>query len=89
VSVAESLFATAAGLCRGATSAVSEPLGSLEEEIDERLGRIPTHLNAYGYDAFGLAPPPRSAPISGPRSCIATGSAPRPGIDRLPQVACC
>jgi 1-acyl-sn-glycerol-3-phosphate acyltransferase len=56
VSVAESLFATAAGLYRGATSAVSEPLGSLEEEIDERLGRIPTHLNAYGYDAFGLNP---------------------------------
>jgi 1-acyl-sn-glycerol-3-phosphate acyltransferase len=86
VSVAESLFATAAGLYRGATSAVSEPLGTLEEEIDERLGRVPTHLNAYGYDAFGLNP------ATAKRAYLWTAllyrywfRAETHGIDRLPQ----
>lgn len=32
------------------------PLGGLREEIDERLARIPTRLNEYGYDAFGYDP---------------------------------
>jgi 1-acyl-sn-glycerol-3-phosphate acyltransferase len=86
VSVAESLLATAAGLYRGATSAVSEPLGTLEEEIDERLGRVPTQLNAYGYDAFGFNP------ATAKRAYLWTAflyrywfRAETHGIDRLPQ----
>ena len=49
-----SLARTAAGLYAGASYAVSEPFAQLEREIDERLRRIPTHVNAYGYDAFGF-----------------------------------
>jgi 1-acyl-sn-glycerol-3-phosphate acyltransferase len=57
VSVTESLGSlarTAAGLYTGASRAVAEPITELEREIDERLRRIPTHVNAYGYDAFGF-----------------------------------
>jgi 1-acyl-sn-glycerol-3-phosphate acyltransferase len=31
-------------------------LGHLIDEIDERLARIPTRLNQYGYDPFGMDP---------------------------------
>ena len=31
-------------------------LRDLEQEIGERLRRIPTHLNEYGFDPFGLHP---------------------------------
>lgn len=31
-------------------------VGELQREIDERLARIPTRLNEYGYDAFGFHP---------------------------------
>ena len=57
MSVTESLASlsrTATGLYAGATHVVSEPFAELEREIDERLRRIPTHMNAYGYDAFGF-----------------------------------
>ena len=32
------------------------PLRSLVQEIDERISRLPTHLNDYGYDRFGFDP---------------------------------
>jgi 1-acyl-sn-glycerol-3-phosphate acyltransferase len=32
------------------------PLRSLIDEIDERIARIPTRLNQYGYDPFGFDP---------------------------------
>ncbi len=32
------------------------PLRALGDEIEERLGRIPTDLNEYGYDPFGMQP---------------------------------
>ena len=32
------------------------PLGRLVDEIDERLARVPTRLNEYGYDPFGMDP---------------------------------
>jgi 1-acyl-sn-glycerol-3-phosphate acyltransferase len=32
------------------------PLRALADDVGERLGRIPTRLNAYGYDPFGFAP---------------------------------
>jgi len=86
VSVTDTVLHTAAGLYRGATHAVSAPLGELEEEIDERLRRIPTHLNAYGYDAFGLSP------AATKRALLLTSllyrywfRAETHGIDRVPQ----
>ena len=33
-----------------------EPLRSLQEELDARLARVPTHLNEYGLDPFGASP---------------------------------
>ncbi len=32
------------------------PLGALAEEINERIGRLPTRLNEYGFDPFGFDP---------------------------------
>jgi 1-acyl-sn-glycerol-3-phosphate acyltransferase len=32
------------------------PVQALQEEVDERLRRIPTALNSYGYDAWGFHP---------------------------------
>jgi 1-acyl-sn-glycerol-3-phosphate acyltransferase len=32
------------------------PWRSLQEEVDARIARIPTRLNEYGFDAFGLEP---------------------------------
>jgi hypothetical protein len=29
---------------------------ALQRELDARIARIPTRLNEYGYDAFGLEP---------------------------------
>lgn len=41
---------------RGLRLPLPGPLGALRDEIDDRLARIPTHLNEYGYDPFGLDP---------------------------------
>ena len=35
---------------------LSSPFGALLEEVDARSARIPTRLNEYGYDRFGLDP---------------------------------
>jgi 1-acyl-sn-glycerol-3-phosphate acyltransferase len=35
---------------------VAPPLRALEAEIEERMRRIPTKLNSYGYDAWGFHP---------------------------------
>ena len=32
------------------------PLREISREIDERIARLPTRLNAYGYDPFGFDP---------------------------------
>jgi 1-acyl-sn-glycerol-3-phosphate acyltransferase len=32
------------------------PIGGVAREIEERIARIPTRLNAYGYDPFGFDP---------------------------------
>jgi 1-acyl-sn-glycerol-3-phosphate acyltransferase len=37
-------------------SPLVEALRSLVAEIDDRIGRIPTRLNEYGYDPFGFDP---------------------------------
>jgi 1-acyl-sn-glycerol-3-phosphate acyltransferase len=56
VSVTDTLRRTAAGVVAGASQLLVEPVAELEREIEDRLRRIPTHLNAYGYDAFGMNP---------------------------------
>src|SRR5262249_57651696 len=56
VSVAESLLQTVTGLFPGTSKVAEDSLAEIEDEIDSRLRRIPTHLNAYGYDAFGFSP---------------------------------
>jgi 1-acyl-sn-glycerol-3-phosphate acyltransferase len=33
-----------------------QPIWDLRSEIDERMARIPTRLNSYGYDAWGFHP---------------------------------
>jgi 1-acyl-sn-glycerol-3-phosphate acyltransferase len=45
-----------ATLSRAATSRLPPSVLELQDEIDERLGRIPTRLNAYGYDPWGFHP---------------------------------
>jgi 1-acyl-sn-glycerol-3-phosphate acyltransferase len=56
VSVADTLRRAAAGVLAGTSKLVVEPAAELERELEERLRRIPTHLNEYGYDAFGMSP---------------------------------
>ncbi len=41
---------------RGWRWPLPEPLRSLRADVDERLARIPTRLNEYGYDPFGFDP---------------------------------
>jgi 1-acyl-sn-glycerol-3-phosphate acyltransferase len=41
---------------RGLRLPLPGPLRALRDEIEDRLARIPTHLNEYGYDPFGLDP---------------------------------
>jgi 1-acyl-sn-glycerol-3-phosphate acyltransferase len=39
-----------------ASGSLPNPLRELQQEIDDRLRKIPTELNEYGYDRFGLHP---------------------------------
>jgi 1-acyl-sn-glycerol-3-phosphate acyltransferase len=48
--------ALASRLSRAAVDVLPGSIGALQREIDERMRRIPTRLNAYGYDAFGFHP---------------------------------
>jgi 1-acyl-sn-glycerol-3-phosphate acyltransferase len=43
-------------LTRSVTDLVPQSVWDLQREIDERMLRIPTKLNAYGYDAWGFNP---------------------------------
>jgi 1-acyl-sn-glycerol-3-phosphate acyltransferase len=43
-------------LYRRASDRLSQPIGDLQAEIHERMLRIPTRLNAYGYDPWGFHP---------------------------------
>jgi 1-acyl-sn-glycerol-3-phosphate acyltransferase len=47
---------TVSHLTRAASSLLSDNVFNLDREISERLRRIPTRLNAYGYDAWGFHP---------------------------------
>ena len=86
MSVAESLLQTVAGLFPGTSKVAEDSIAEIEDEIDSRLHRIPTHLNAYGYDAFGFNPD------AARRGLVITALLYRywfrvetHGIDRLPQ----
>jgi 1-acyl-sn-glycerol-3-phosphate acyltransferase len=43
-----------AALSRTAVRTLPRTIQALEREIDDRMARIPTRLNAYGYDAWGF-----------------------------------
>jgi 1-acyl-sn-glycerol-3-phosphate acyltransferase len=43
-------------LTRAASDLLGDSVFNLDREITERLRRIPTRLNAYGYDAWGFHP---------------------------------
>ena len=86
MSVAESLLQTVAGFFPGTSKVAEESIAEIEDEIDSRLHRIPTHLNAYGYDAFGFSP------VAARRALVMSALLYRywfrvetHGIDRLPQ----
>jgi 1-acyl-sn-glycerol-3-phosphate acyltransferase len=50
------MFAAFGNLSRLAAAALPGSLGALRAELAARLRRIPTRLNEYGYDDFGLHP---------------------------------
>ena len=54
MSAAESLLSATRSLWNAVRVPGVESLSGLEREIEERMERIPTHLNAYGYDAWGF-----------------------------------
>jgi len=86
VSVAESLLQTVAGFFPGTSKVAEESIAEIEDEIDSRLHRIPTHLNAYGYDAFGFHPDAaRRALVISALLYRYWFRVETHGIDRLPQ----
>lgn len=50
------MFTTLGSLSRLAATTLPGSLGVLRRDLAERLRRIPTRLNEYGYDDFGLHP---------------------------------
>jgi len=86
VSIAESLLQTVAGFFPGTSKVAEESIAEIEDEIDSRLHRIPTHLNAYGYDAFGFHPDAaRRALVISALLYRYWFRVETHGIDRLPQ----
>jgi 1-acyl-sn-glycerol-3-phosphate acyltransferase len=47
---------TVGAVRRTFTEVLPETIFDLQEQIDDRIRRIPTRLNAYGYDAWGFHP---------------------------------
>ncbi len=54
--VIETALGTAGAVRRTLTEVLPETIFDLEQQIDERMRRIPTRLNEYGYDAWGFHP---------------------------------
>jgi 1-acyl-sn-glycerol-3-phosphate acyltransferase len=50
------MLETVSNLTRAASGLLSDNVFSLDRDITARLRRIPTRLNAYGYDAWGFHP---------------------------------
>jgi len=62
------MLAPIVSLSRALTDALPRSIHALQHEIGERMLRIPTRLNAYGYDAWGFHPD------SARRTMLFTGS---------------
>ena len=50
------MLGTLSALARPVTDLLPQPIWDLQAEIEERMRRIPTKLNAYGYDNWGFHP---------------------------------
>jgi 1-acyl-sn-glycerol-3-phosphate acyltransferase len=50
------MLSTVGTLARIVTDGIPGSITALQREIDERMLRIPTRLNPYGYDAWGFHP---------------------------------
>lgn len=56
MSAADALLGNVLGAYRGTTASVEAGIFDLQRDIRERLPRIPTRLNSYGYDPYGFHP---------------------------------
>jgi len=56
VSATETVTQAVGALTRTVTEVLPETIFDLQGQIEERMRRIPTRLNAYGYDAWGFHP---------------------------------
>jgi len=56
VSATESVAQAVGALTRTVTDVLPETIFDLQGQIEERMQRIPTRLNAYGYDPWGFHP---------------------------------
>ncbi len=54
MSAVESVLRGAVQAARAGSAVASQTVCALQQEIDERMRRIPTRVNAYGYDAWGF-----------------------------------
>ena len=50
------MLATLSSVTSAVTDLLPQPVWDLQADIEERMRRIPTRLNAYGYDAWGFHP---------------------------------
>ena len=81
--------ATLEALVRTLAFVLPGAIGELEEDVDARLARIPTELNEYGYDPWGMNPRTLRAPCSSPPCSTATTSASRRTASRTSRRAAC
>src|SRR5439155_290569 len=56
VSATETVTQAVGALTRTATEVLPETIFDLQRQIEARIRRIPTRLNAYGYDPWGFHP---------------------------------
>ena len=56
MSATETVTQAVGALTRTVTEVLPETIFDLQGQIEERMRRIPTRLNAYGYDAWGFHP---------------------------------
>lgn len=54
MSAAEGFLQDVIGAARGTTASVEASIFDLQRDIRDKLSRIPTRLNSYGYDPYGL-----------------------------------
>ena len=56
MSATETVTQAVGALTRTATEVLPETIFDLQRQIEARIRRIPTRLNAYGYDPWGFHP---------------------------------